>query len=327
MPALGSSLEAAWYRGSPWLWLLLPLEWLFRSIVAIRRRLYQSGLLSTYRAPKPVVVVGNITVGGTGKTPVIIALVEALQAQGLKPGVVSRGYGASGDRFPYLVTSASIANECGDEPLLIHRRTGVPCAVDPDRGRAVRTLLQAYPVDLVLCDDGLQHYALQRDYEIALLDAQRGTGNGHCLPMGPLREPVSRLDHVDVVLYRGGDAASHSVLYQPVAWVNLMSGEQRPLPAFNDAEGIDAVAGIGQPEQFFSSLEQIGIAFTSRVFPDHHHYVAQDFAAHRGRTILMTEKDAVKCRTLLAGVDAWYLQIDAQLPMAVVNDVAALARS
>ena len=322
----GSGLEAAWYRGSPWLWLLLPLEVLFRSVAAMRRWFYRSGLLSTYRAARPVVVVGNITVGGTGKTPVIIALVEALQAQGLNPGVVSRGYGASGDQFPHLVTSASNARQCGDEPLLIYRRTGVPCAVDPDRGRAVRALVEAHPVDLVLCDDGLQHYALQRDYEIALLDAQRGTGNGHCLPMGPLREPASRLGSVDRVLYRGSDNVTSGVGYRPVAWISVATGEERPLATFNDVEEAGAVVGIGQPNQFFATLEQLGIAFTRHVFPDHHQYVEEDFAPLGARTILMTEKDAVKCGNL-AGPDAWYLRIDAQVPKEVVDEVAALARS
>ncbi|TDG13994.1 tetraacyldisaccharide 4'-kinase [Seongchinamella unica] len=326
MTARAGGLETAWYRGAPWLWLLLPLEGLFRTVAAVRRWLYRSGLLSSYRAPKPVVVVGNITVGGTGKTPVIIALAEALQARGLKPGVVSRGYGASGNEFPHQVSADSSAAQCGDEPLLIYQRTGVPCMVDPDRSAAVKALLAAQPVDVVLADDGLQHYALQRDYELALLDARRGTGNGHCLPVGPLREPLSRLRCVNRVLYRGGQDPASSVGYQPVAWVNLVSGEERPLPAFTSGEGIVAVAGIGQPDQFYATLGTLGIAFEARTFPDHHQYSAQEFEQLRGRTILMTEKDAVKCRSLV-GADAWFLRIDASLPPGVVDDIAALARS
>jgi len=326
MSARDGGLEAAWYRGAPWLWLLLPLEGLFRLVAAVRRGLYRRGLLPSYRAPRPVVVVGNITVGGTGKTPVIIALVEALKARGLHPGVVSRGYGASGDEFPHRVSASSTAAQCGDEPLLIYQRTGVPCAVDPDRAAAVKALLAADSVDVVLADDGLQHYALQRDYELALLDAHRGTGNGHCLPVGPLREPVSRLDSVNRVLYRGGSDADSCVNYRPVAWVNLVSAEERPLPAFTGTEDTLAMAGIGQPAQFFASLESLGIGFEEKTFPDHHQYVAQDFAPFRERIILMTEKDAVKCRPL-AGPDAWYLRIDASLPQVVVEEIAALARS
>ena len=326
MPDSGSGLEAAWYRGSPWLCLLLPLEGVFRLLAAVRRWLYSSGIVSSYRAPRPVAVVGNITVGGTGKTPVVIALVEALQAQGLTPGVVSRGYGATGNDFPHRLGPASEATQCGDEPLLIYQRTGVACVVDPDRGRAVRTLLAEGDIDLVISDDGLQHYALQRDYEIALLDAQRGTGNGHCLPVGPLREPVSRLSQVNQVLHRGGSSPESAVTYRPVAWINLLTAEQRPLSAFSDGENVLAMAGIGQPEQFFASLESLGIAFQSRIFPDHHAYGAEDFDGLADRTILMTEKDAVKCRHL-ASANAWYLRIDAQLPASLVNALAALARN
>jgi tetraacyldisaccharide 4'-kinase len=321
MTASGSSLEAAWYRGAPWLWLLLPLEGLFRIIASLRRGLYRLGLLRSYRAAKPVVVVGNITVGGTGKTPVVIALVEALQARGIKPGVVSRGYGATETNFPHQLSSGSLAAQCGDEPLLMHRRTGAPIVVDPDRGRAVATLLGSEEVDIVLSDDGLQHYALQRDFEIALLDAQRGTGNGHCLPVGPLREPVSRLASVDWVLYRGGAQPDNSVTYQPVTWVNVVSAEERGLEAFAGAPEVLALAGIGQPEQFFASLAALGVEFESRVFDDHHHFIAEDFASLQGRTILMTEKDAVKCQSL-AGANAWYLRIDARLPAKLVDAVA-----
>ena len=221
------ALVEAWYRGAWWLWLLRPLEFLFRSLAALRRLAYRAGLLRSYRAPLPVVVVGNITVGGTGKTPVVIALVEQLQAAGLRPGVVSRGYGAGQGSFPHRVGAGSRADECGDEPLLIHRRTGCPCVVDPDRPRALRALLESGPLDLVVCDDGLQHYALQRDLEIAVLDANSLVGNGFCLPAGPLREPVRRLQSVDFTLYRGGGEPGNAVHYSPSELVNLRSGERR----------------------------------------------------------------------------------------------------
>ena len=318
-----SGLEAAWYRGDRWLWLLRPLECLFRLLAATRRRLYQVNVLSAYQAPLPVVVVGNITVGGTGKTPIVIALVEALQAKGLRPGVVSRGYGATSSVFPHVLSDSSDAGQSGDEPLLIFRRTKVPCVVDPNRAVAVQTLIAEAEVDLVICDDGLQHYGLARNFEIAVVDHTRGLGNGFCLPAGPLREPPSRLQTVDRVLYRGSDDAQNGVHYVPQAWVNLKTGEQRPLNAFAGTASAWAVAGIGQPQQFFAMLESLGLDFQPRVFPDHHNYSAQDFLSMGQDMILMTEKDAVKCGSLAVS-NAWYLRIDAQLPASLVTAVTQL---
>ncbi len=326
MLAQGGGLEAAWYRGDRWLWLLRPLEWLFRLLAALRRRLYRSGIISSYRAPLPIVVVGNITVGGTGKTPVVIALVEAVQANGLRPGVVSRGYGATNADFPHRLSESSDARQSGDEPLLIHRRTQVPCVVDSDRANAVQVLLRHYELDLIICDDGLQHYALARDFEIAVVDATRRLGNGFCLPAGPLREPASRLLSVDKVLYRGSDSTADGVRYEPKAWVNLQTGEQRPLDEFSGGVLALALAGIGQPQQFYSTLDSLGVTYQIREFPDHHSYTAQDFAALDESLVLMTEKDAVKCLSL-AGPNAWYLQIDALLPGAAVAAVLQLVRS
>jgi tetraacyldisaccharide 4'-kinase len=326
MPDAGRGITAAWYRGDRWLLLLRPLELLFRGLAFFRREAYGAGLFRSYRADRPVVIVGNITVGGTGKTPVVIALVEALQSKGLRPGVVSRGYGARAphDTFPHIVTAASTARQCGDEPLLIQRRTGAPVVVAPKRPAAVRALLKSAAVDIVLCDDGLQHYPLARDMEIVIVDAQQGLGNGYCLPAGPLREPSSRLASVDRVLYRNGDGVD-AVRYQPVAWVNVDSGEQRELDSFSGREGLVAVAGIGQPAQFFASLESMGMAARCKAFPDHHAFTASDFEPYAGATILMTEKDAVKCREI-AGPDAWYLRVDALVPTSLVDAVAALAR-
>jgi tetraacyldisaccharide 4'-kinase len=325
MGAGADALVAAWYRGAWWLLLLRPLECLFRLLVALRRWLYGSGLLSVYRAPVPVVVVGNITVGGTGKTPVVIALVEALQARGVTVGVVSRGYGARRMAGSYLVDACSRAQDCGDEALLIHRRTGCPCAVSPSRPEAARALLAAAPVQLILSDDGLQHYALARDMEIAVLDAARGAGNGLCLPAGPLREPLSRLQGVDRVLYRGSDDPDNGVRYRAVALVNVASGEQRPVAPDRPGESVHAMAGIGQPDQFFASLAALGFQVQPHPFGDHHDYSAADFRGMADKPIIMTEKDAVKCRTL-AGANAWYLQIEAQLPPALAEAVAALAQ-
>ena len=325
MSGLEAAIAAAWYRGALWLWLLRPLEFLFRLLAAGRRALYRYGLLSSYRSPRPLLVVGNITVGGTGKTPVVIALVEALQASGLRPGVVSRGYGARAGSLPHRVGPASSAGQCGDEPLLIYRRTGVPCVVSPNRAAAVRELLSAADVDIVISDDGLQHYALQRDMEIAVLDAGRGLGNGFCLPAGPLREPASRLAAVDYVLQRGGADPATALVYRVDGLVNLESGEQRPLQAGHDFDTVYAVAGIGQPQQFFASLAAAGLEVEPRVFPDHHRLTSADFEDLTGRPIIMTEKDAVKCQHI-AGDNAWYLRINAQVPAALLDAVTALAR-
>lgn len=316
-------LVEAWYRGAWWLWLLRPLELLFRALVAVRRGLYIRGLLRVYRAPVPVIVIGNITVGGTGKTPVVIALVEALQGRGLRVGVVSRGYGASDLGRPHQVSAASTPAQCGDETLMIQRRTGCPCVVAPDRPGAVKALVAATEVDLIVSDDGLQHYAMARDLEVALLDAGRGTGNGFCLPAGPLREPVSRLQTVDFVLYRGSKDPLCGVSYQADYLVNLVSGEQRPVCPDSIGRDVHAVAGIGQPAQFFDTLEDLGFNIQRHPFADHQIYQREDFAGLAGKPILMTEKDAVKCADI-AGDNAWYLVIDAPLPEPVVQAAAAL---
>ncbi len=326
MPEWQRGLVLAWNNGAWWLWLLRPLEFLFRALAALRRQLYANGLLSIYRADKPVVIVGNITVGGTGKTPVVIALVEALKAQGIAVGVVSRGYGASAGVFPYEVSDTSTSADCGDEPLLIYQRTHCPCIVAPSRPVAVRALLENFTVDVVISDDGLQHYALARDLEIAVLDARIGVGSGFCLPAGPLREPVSRLQSVDYVLYRGSDDPLTGVDYEQDCLVNLVTGEQRPVEVDAIGKRIYALAGIGQPAQFFLSLDRLGFDVEQRSFPDHFVYSAADLGHLSDKPIIMTEKDAVKCRQF-AGDNAWYLRIDARLPRALPEAVAALVRT
>ncbi len=233
--SMADRITAAWYAGHPALVLLRPLEWLYRAVVQRKRARFLAGEGEIYRAPVPVVVVGNITVGGTGKTPMILWLIEHCRSQGLRVGVVSRGYGAQPPQLPWRVQADQAASMAGDEPLLIVQRSGVPLMIDPDRSRAVAALLAEQPLDLILSDDGLQHYRLARDLELVLIDAARGLGNRHCLPAGPLREPVERLQSVDALLYNGASSdpqGGYGFTLRPHTLVNLRSGEQRPLSHF-----------------------------------------------------------------------------------------------
>jgi tetraacyldisaccharide 4'-kinase len=328
-PGWRGALESAWYRGAPWLVALVPLSWFYRAFIGLRRWLYAAGVLRIYRAPVPVAVVGNITPGGTGKTEVIIALVEALHGRGVTVGVVSRGYGSAAGSAVHRVGEDSRVEDCGDEALLLFRRTGATVVTARSRAAAVRRLLEAERVDIILSDDGLQHYALARDLEVVLYDHHSGFGNGRCLPAGPLREPLSRLAGADSVLDRGPPGSGAQVWYDPVALVNLVSGERRTVePGALEGE-VCAVAGLGRPWQFLDTLAAAGIRAEPRFFDDHHRYQPADFTGLSGRPVIMTEKDAVKC----AGPgfepvlqNAWYLRVAAVLPDHLVHSVLSLAR-
>lgn len=303
----------AWHQGHSLLWMLWPLMALYALLTALRRGLYRAGLLPSRRFPVPVVVVGNITVGGTGKTPLTLALIERLRQEGFTPGVVSRGYGGHGD-YPLVVDENVYAEQCGDEPLTLFRRSAVPIVVDPKRSRAVACLLEKFPCDVVLCDDGLQHYALARDIEIAVIDGSRGFGNGRLLPMGPLREPVSRLQQVQhvVVNGQGFDWPAAAVMsLQADAWKSLRQESQAvvPLPGSH----VHAVAGIGNPARFFGQLRAAGYVVTEHAFPDHHVYATRDLDFGDGLPVVMTEKDAVKCESQ-AAESWWYVPVHAELP-------------
>jgi tetraacyldisaccharide 4'-kinase len=313
--SIAERMLQAWYRDHPWLILLRPLEWLYRWVVGRRRRAFLAGQGDIYRAPVPVIVVGNITLGGTGKTPLILWLIEHCRKRGLRVGVVSRGYGAQPPDFPWRVLAQHTAASSGDEPLLIVQRTGVPLMIDPDRGRAVRALLDSESLDLILSDDGLQHYRLARDLELVLVDAARGLGNGHCLPAGPLREPAERLQSVDAVLYNGAVSdtpSSYAMQLQPVTLVNLLSGQRVALSHFPAGQAMHALAGIGNPQRFFNTLEGLNWRPLVHAFADHAHYTAELLRFEPALPLLMTEKDAVKCRAF-AQPDWWYLAVDAQL--------------
>ncbi|NIF30386.1 tetraacyldisaccharide 4'-kinase [Pantoea sp. Tr-811] len=312
--ALADRLLAAWYAGHPALALLRPLEALYRRVVTRKRARFLSGQSPSYRAPVPVIVVGNITVGGTGKTPMILWLIEHCRRQGLKVGVVSRGYGAKPPHFPWRVEASQPAAQAGDEPLLIVQRSGVPLVIDPDRSAAVQALLASEPVDLILCDDGMQHYRLARDLELVLVDAARGLGNGRCLPAGPLREPAERLQEADAVLFNGANADSaegFAFRLQPSVLVNLRSGERRALDHFPAGQRLHAVAGIGNPQRFFNTLLGLNWQPVPHPFADHAQFSAERLAFSPALPLVMTEKDAVKCRAFAAD-DWWYLAVEAQ---------------
>ncbi len=316
-------LQRRWYGRPGWLLLLWPLEILYRFFTSLRRGLYRWRILSSWRAPVPVIVVGNIAVGGTGKTPLTIALCEMLQRAGYKPGVISRGYGARPPQLPYFVRGDDSAERCGDEPLLIARRTRNAVVIAPRRADAARFLLEQSHCDVIICDDGLQHYALQRDVEIVVVDASRRFGNRHCLPCGPLRESVARLKRVDAIVVNGAgdsdvDEAMNTPHYplqlQPSAMLQLTSAQAIPPRTWcKQNMRVHAVAGIGNPERFFAILRALGCETIEHAFPDHHVFRAEDLHFDDELPIVMTEKDAVKC-TGFAGERHWYLQVRAQLP-------------
>jgi len=319
-----------WSGESPLWRLLLPLSWLYGLVSGIIRFSYRVGLKKAWRAPVPVVVVGNLTAGGNGKTPVVIWLVEQLTRRGIRVGVVSRGYGGKAARYPLVLTAQTTTAEAGDEPVLIYQRTGVPVAVSPVRSEAVQALLAHAPVQLVITDDGLQHYALARDKEIVVVDGVRRFGNGWWLPAGPMRERASRLASVDAVIVNGGVAQTGEILMalQPAQAVNLVSGERREVARLGN---LVAMAGIGHPPRFFATLEQCGATLTKTVpLADHQALSEPQVAALTtpGQNLIMTEKDAVKCRAF-ARDSWWYLPVDAQLqgdrPEQLLQELVALA--
>lgn len=295
-------LERRWYSQVEAPWWLRPPAALFGFVAAQRRRRLQHAAIPL---AVPVIVVGNLSVGGTGKTPFTIWLVQRLREWGFKPGVISRGYGGRAPHYPFAVGPGCNPSESGDEPLLIAQRTGVPVMVDPDRRAAARALI-AQGVDVIVSDDGLQHYRLARDLEICVVDGQRGFGNAALLPAGPLREPVERLAEIPLVVVNGGgldlqhpgrlDMQLRAGLAMPLAG----GGEPLRLDRLR-GQRVHAVAGIGNPQRFFSSLRERGIEVIEHVFPDHHDYAPTDLHFNDALPVLMTDKDAIKCRAFALG--------------------------
>jgi tetraacyldisaccharide 4'-kinase len=307
-------LQRRWYSSSA-PWLLRPLAWLFQLAVGVRRTLYAVGLLPSGHPGVPVIVIGNISVGGTGKTPLTLWLAGQLAARGLKAGIATRGYGGATRRARMVAPDAD-PREFGDEPVLLARRAGCPVCVAANRLDAARELVSK-GCEVILCDDGLQHLALRRDLEIAVVDAARGLGNGWMLPAGPLREPARRIGEVDMVVLNGtqspilGVAADRIVrmLLEPGAVRSLAGSAQARLADFS-ARRAHGYAGIGNPDRFFDMLRANGIELTAHPFADHHPYESRDFATGDDYPILMTEKDAVKCAAVADG-RMWYVPVSA----------------
>ncbi|MEW9572645.1 tetraacyldisaccharide 4'-kinase [Rhodanobacter sp. Si-c] len=318
--ALADRLQLAWYgtgRSPWWTW---PLAVLYGALTALRRVLYRSGALRHARLQVPVIVIGNLTAGGTGKTPLTIALAEALHARGFRPGVVSRGHGGR-QREPMLLDGAPDPAAVGDEPCLI-RASGVPVAVGRDRPAAAQLLVED-GCDVVIADDGLQHYRLARDVEICVIDGARRFGNGHLLPAGPLREPLRRLARVDFRVCNGAmpQAGEYPMQLAGGDAVTLDGAQRQPLSGFAGRR-VHAVAAIGNPERFFSGLRNAGVEVIEHAFPDHHAFVAGELAFGDGLAVLMTDKDAVKCRGF-AQPHWWRVPVRAELPPAFVEALIA----
>jgi len=318
LSVFAAALEASWYSGRAWWW-LKPLAWLYGLVIALCRNGYRRGWLRSTRIGVPVLVVGNITVGGSGKTPLTLALIDKLQQRGLRVGVVSRGYGGKASQYPLVVDNATTAAMAGDEPVLIARRSGAAVAVDPVRARAARRLVEREGVDCLLADDGLQHYALARDAEIAVTDARRGLGNGWLLPAGPLREPVARMDTVDLALVHGKE---HDFWMAPGAARALDGKRTCPVSRFSGTP-VHAVAGIGDPTRFFVMLRELGLDIVEHPMPDHHAYAPEDMVFDDEAPVLMTEKDAVKCRGF-ATARHWYVPVALEFSASCEQRVDAL---
>ena len=322
--SIETTMTRAWQRQAAWLWLLLPVSWLYGFITVMRRQAYKIGLFASYRPPIPVMVIGNITVGGSGKTPLIIELVTHLQKQGIKVGVVSRGYGGDSSKMPALVHADSLPSVVGDEPSLIVNMTGTAMAVCPNRKQAITTLLEAYPdLQLIIADDGLQHYALQRDIEWIVVDASRGFGNQQLLPTGFLREPMSRLKGANVVYHEKADSKTTDnkkaqsdrlmmhlqadklqlLLSYDVEIDDLTVAAKVPMSPMSIMPNsrVHAVSGIGYPQRFFDTLLSLGFDVIGHPYPDHYDFSLDEFLQYTEQPIIVTSKDAVKIKALLIG--------------------------
>lgn len=317
------SIDAYWYSHNIFAWLLIPVSWIYCLISILRRFLYLKGFLKSRKLEIPIIIVGNISVGGTGKTPLLIAICKLLKEQGIKPCVVSRGYGGnfSGEK---IISREDTPESVGDEPFMLARQTHCPVAVGRNRTEAAQLLIDKHSCNIILSDDGLQHYRMQRDIEIAVIDVNRKFGNGFCLPAGPLREPVSRLATTDMIVYHGNVAEDYRFSLEFNDAINLVSQESRSIESFNTSS-VHAVAGIGHPQRFFNQLRQTGLTIVEHAFPDHHSYNESDINFGDGKPVLMTEKDAVKCANFKQS-NCWCITVEAKLSEPLEKDILEKAR-
>lgn len=309
-------IERLWYRPHALRWILFPITVLYCGVVFFRRMFLQT--FRQHRFSVPIIVVGNLTVGGVGKTPLVIALAKALQARGLRVGIVSRGYGSQVNRYPYEVTKDAMASLVGDEPLLLARKTNCPVVIAPKRTKAVQYLLDNYQSQVIISDDGLQHYAMGRAIEIVVIDGHRGFGNGHCLPGGPLRERIRRLKKADFIVVNGSQEFKMRGVYTNTWYrMDLLPGEITQLrsgkciPVTELKQPIVALAAIGHPQRFFDLLKTLGLLFKPYPLADHYPLQSETFN-FKEKEVVMTEKDAVKCLAF-ATDSMYYLPVEAKI--------------
>jgi len=313
-----SFIEDSWYKKRLWLWILWPFSRLVKSLVIRRRNKFLLNSDLSWKPNIPVIVVGNIIVGGSGKTPFVIWLSKVLEEQGYKPGIVSRGYGSKSNQYPLVINDDSRVEDSGDEPLIIHRNTNRPVCISPNRTQAVKKLLEDTDTDIVISDDGLQHYKLGRDLEIVIFDGLRGIGNSLCLPAGPLREPIERIKDADFIVSstkRLNIEEIHEdslMTYKPLEWVRLSDNRRFPAKDWPLSRNVHAVAGIGNPSKFYNTLTDLGLNLVEHSFPDHYQFKEEDLSFEDNHPILMTEKDAVRCMDM-KNKNLWYLSIEAEI--------------
>lgn len=313
-----SFIEDSWYKKRLWLWVLWPFSRLIRSLVTRRRNKFLLNSELSWKPNIPVIVVGNITVGGSGKTPFVIWLSKVLEEQGYKPGIVSRGYGSKSNQFPLVINEDSRIEDSGDEPLIIYRNTNRPVCISPNRTQAVKKLLEDTDTDIVISDDGLQHYKLGRDMEIVVFDGIRGIGNSLCLPAGPLREPIERSKAADFIVSSTKRLNIEEIdedclmTYKPLEWVRLSDNRRFPAKDWPLSRNVHAVAGIGNPSKFYNTLTALGLNLVEHSFPDHYQFKDEDLNFEDNHPILMTEKDAVRCMDM-KNKNLWYLSIEAEI--------------
>jgi len=321
-------MRRQWQKLGPWHLALIPLSWLFVLLSALRRSAYRIGLFKSFRLPVPVIVVGNISIGGSGKTPMVVWLADVLQKNGYMPAIISRGYGGSA-HFISPAFADSDPGIVGDEPVLIAKRGSWPVWVGRDRVQAGLDLLHAHPeCNVIISDDGLQHYRLRRDIEIAIVDGNYGFGNGWRLPAGPLRESRKRLASVDAVVWNGGEAEprSYQMRLEGAVFRSAADFSKTAIAQDFQKRNIAAVAGIGNPDRFYRQLSRLGLSFKEMPFPDHYAFQLQDLQSIKADVILMTEKDAVKCAAF-AAPNWWYLPVQAEVEQGLATHIMNTLRN